>query len=67
VKDPAIVWAGGRWHLLFSYVTDDPSLPGGVRWDIATAASTDMVHWSAVDPWPAQRGVSGVASPDIVR
>ncbi len=67
VKDQAIVWAGGRWHLLFSYVTDDPSLPGGVRWDIATAASTDMVHWSAVDPWPAQRGVSGVASPDIVR
>jgi hypothetical protein len=67
VKDQAVVWAFGRWHLLFSYVTDDPSGPGGVRWDIATATSTDLVHWSAVDPWPTQPGVSGVASPDIVR
>jgi hypothetical protein len=67
VKDQAIVWAGGRWHLVFSYVTDDASLPGGVRWDIATATSTDLVRWSTVDPWPAQHGVSGVASPDLVR
>jgi hypothetical protein len=67
VKDEAVVWAGGRWHLLFSYVTYDPSSPGGIRWDIATATSTDMVHWSGVDPWPAQPGVYGVASPDIVR
>jgi hypothetical protein len=67
VKDQAIVWAGGRWHLVFSYVTYDPALPGGVRWDIATATSADLLHWSAVDPWPAQRGVAGVASPDIVR
>jgi hypothetical protein len=67
VKDQAIVWAAGRWHLVFSYVRDDPSLPGGIRWDIATATSTDMVHWSAVDRWPAQPGVTGVASPDIVR
>jgi hypothetical protein len=67
VKDEAVVWAGGHWHLLFSYVSYDPSGPGGIRWDIATATSTDMVHWSAVDPWPLQPGVSGVASPDIVR
>jgi hypothetical protein len=67
VKDQAIVWAGGRWHLVFSYVTDDASRPGGVRWDIATATSADLVHWSTVDPWPAQHGVSGVASPDLVR
>ena len=67
VKDQAVVWAGGRWHMLFSYVTTDPDLPGGVRWDIATATSPDMVHWSAPDPWPAQPGVLGVASPDIVR
>ncbi len=67
VKDQAIVWSGGRWHLIFSYVTDDVSSPGGIRWDIATATSADMVHWSPVDPWPTQPGVSGVASPDIVR
>ena len=67
VKDEAVIWAGGRWHLLVSYVTDDPSLPGGVRWAIATATSTDMTNWSALDPWPPQPGVMGVASPDIVR
>ena len=67
VKDQALVWAGGRWHMLFSDVTDDARLPGGVRWDIATATSTDLVHWSAPVRWPAQRGVVGVVSPDIVR
>jgi len=66
-KDEAVIWAGGRWHMLFSYMTHDPADPGGVRWNIATATSTDMVHWSAPDPWPVQSGVVGVASPDIVR
>lgn len=66
-KDEALVWAGGRWHLLFSYVTTDVSIPGGVSWAIAGATSPDLVHWSAVTPWPAQRGALGVASPDIVR
>ncbi|MHB8219973.1 MAG: glycoside hydrolase family protein [Acidimicrobiales bacterium] len=66
-KDEAVIWAGGRWHMLFSYMTHSASDPGGVRWNIATATSTDMVHWSAPDPWPAQIGVVGVASPDIVR
>jgi hypothetical protein len=67
VKDEAIVWAGGSWHLLFSYVTDDRSLPGGVRWDIATATSQNLVHWSRPTVWPRQPGVLGVASPDVVR
>ena len=67
VKDEALVWAAGTWHMLFSQVTTDPSLPGGVRWDVATSTSRDLVHWSAVSPWPAQAGVLGVASPDIVR
>lgn len=67
VKDQALIWAGGRWHMLFSEVTDDAALPGGVRWDIATATSTDLVHWSAPVPWPTQRGVIGVVSPDVVR
>ena len=67
LKDQAVVWADGRWHALFSDVTDDPSGPGGIRWDIATATSPDLQHWSAVSPWPAQPGVLGVASPDLVR
>lgn len=67
VKDQAIIWANGQWHMLFSYVIDDASFPGGIRWNVATATSKDMVHWSPPDPWPLQRGVLGVASPDIVR
>jgi hypothetical protein len=67
VKDEALLWSGGTWHMLFSQVTDDPSLPGGVYWDVATATSPDLVHWSKASPWPAQAGVTGVASPDIVR
>ena len=67
VKDEALIWAAGTWHMLFSYVTIDRSLPGGVRWDVATSTSRDLVHWSAISPWPRQAGVLGVASPDIVR
>jgi len=66
-KDEALLWTGGRWHMLFSYVTNDPSAPGGVSWNIATATSTDLAHWSGAVPWPRQRGVLGVASPDITR
>jgi hypothetical protein len=67
VKDEAVVRAGATWHLLFSYVTNDPLLPGGVRWDIASATSGDLVHWSLPSLWPRQPGVLGVASPDVVR
>jgi hypothetical protein len=65
VKDQAIVWTGGRWHMLFSYVTNDPGAPGGVRWDIGAATSRDLTHWSAPSLWAPQPG--GEASPDIVR
>jgi hypothetical protein len=67
VKDEALMWAGGRWHMLFSYLTADASLPGGVSWGIATATSPDLLHWSGASPWPRQAGVLGVASPDVVR
>ena len=67
VKDQAIVWAAGTWHMVFSDVTTDPALPDGVHWNIATATSRDLVHWSAASPWPPQAGTLGVASPDIVR
>jgi len=66
-KDQALVWAMGRWHMLFSYVTNDVPVPGGEHWNIAVASSSDLVHWTAPTPWPAQPGVVGVASPDIVR
>jgi len=67
VKDQALIWAAGRWHMLFSDVTDDVHLPGGVRWDVATATSTDLLHWSRPVLWPRQSGVIGVVSPDVVR
>jgi len=65
VKDQALIWAGGRWHMLFSYVTNNTTVPGQESWDIATAESTDLRHWSAPAPWSEQPG--GMASPDIVR
>jgi len=65
VKDQALIWAAGRWHLVFSYVTNGSLAPNAPRWDIATAQSTDLVHWSAPRPWSEQPG--GMASPDVVR
>jgi hypothetical protein len=67
VKDQALVWAGGEWHMLFSYVTNDVPTKGAEVWNIASATSPDLWHWSAPSPWPVQAGVDGVASPDIVR
>jgi hypothetical protein len=67
VKDQALVWALGRWHMLFSYVTNDVPTRGAAHWNIASATSPDLVHWSDLSPWPAQAGALGVASPDIVR
>jgi hypothetical protein len=66
-KDQALVWAFGRWHMLFSYVTNDVPVPGGEHWNIAVASSADLVHWTAPQPWAEQPGVVGVASPDVVR
>ena len=65
VKDQALVWDAGRWHMVFSYVTNDSPVSGQEHWGIATAESTDMVHWSAPMPWSDQPG--GMASPDVVR
>lgn len=66
-KDEAIVWYAGRWHMIFSYARHDRTAPGGVRWDIATATSTDLSHWSAAELWPRQPEALGTASPDVVR
>jgi hypothetical protein len=65
VKDQALIWANGTWHMLFSYVTNDTTVPGQEHWGIATAQSTDLRHWSPAAPWTEQPG--GMASPDVVR
>ncbi len=67
VKDEQLIWADGKWHMLFSYMTHDPADPGGVHWNVATSTSTDLTRWSAPSPWPAQTGTLGVAAPKIVR
>jgi hypothetical protein len=64
-KDQALIWANGRWHMIFSYVTNDTTIPGQEHWGIATAASRDLRHWTAPSVWSEQPG--GMASPDIVR
>ncbi len=64
-KDQALVWASGRWHMLFSFVSNATARPNAQRWQIATAESRDLVHWSKPVPWSEQRG--GMASPDVVR
>ncbi len=61
------MWVDGEWHMLFSYVTNAAPTPGAEHWDVASATSPDLEHWSAPVPWPAQPGALGVASPDVVR
>jgi hypothetical protein len=59
VKDPAIVWGGGRWQALFSSV--DPT----GRWRIGTSTSPDLVHWSKLGELAHDPAVEGEASPDV--
>jgi hypothetical protein len=61
VKDQALQWSGGSWHMLFSDMTHTPSAPH-VRFDVAVARSQDLLHWSAPTIIAAD-----AASPDIVR
>jgi len=61
VKDQALQWSGGSWHMLFSDMTATRAAPH-VRFDVAVATSADLVHWSAPHVI-----ASDAASPDIVR
>jgi hypothetical protein len=65
VKDQALVWANGRWHMVFSYVTDSTSRADRQTWAIASSESGDLEHWTSPSIWSEQPG--GMASPDIVR
>jgi hypothetical protein len=60
VKDPAVVWAPGRWQALFSSVT-----PAG-QWRIGSATSADLSRWSPRGELPHDAAVEGEASPDVV-
>ncbi|HSZ37429.1 MAG TPA: hypothetical protein VK773_10095 [Acidimicrobiales bacterium] len=61
VKDQALQWSGGSWHILFSDMTATRAAPH-VHFDVAVATSRDLLHWSA--PRVIARNA---ASPDIVR
>jgi hypothetical protein len=61
VKDQALQWSGGAWHMLFSDMTQTDTAPH-VRFAVAVASSTDLRRWSA--PRIIARDA---ASPDIVR
>jgi hypothetical protein len=61
VKDQALQWSGGEWHMLFSELSATRTAPH-VHWDVAIADSPDLRHWSA--PTVIARNA---ASPDIVR
>ena len=61
VKDPALVYAGGAWHALFSAVDRAGT------WRIGLASSPDLRHWSAITTMPHDPTIAGEVSPDVVR
>lgn len=61
VKDQALQWSGGEWHMLFSDMTQTAAA-AHVRFDVAVSSSPDLVHWTA-----PRVIATNAASPDIVR
>ena len=61
VKDQALQWSGGAWHMLFSDMTATSAAPH-VRFSVAESSSRDLQHWS--EPRVI---ANDAASPDIVR
>ena len=61
VKDQALQWSGGTWHMLFSDMTHTRATPH-VKFDVAIAQSPDLRHWST-----PRVIATNAASPDIVR
>jgi hypothetical protein len=61
VKDQALQWSGGAWHMLFSDMIETKSAPH-VRFSVAVSSSSDLKHWSS-----PRIIASNAASPDIVR
>ena len=61
VKDQALQWSGGAWHMLFSDMTETKAAPH-VAFSVAVSSSPDLRHWSS-----PQVIADNAASPDIVR
>ncbi len=61
VKDQALQWSGGTWHMLFSAMTATRAVPH-VRFSVAMSSSRDLQHWTAPHVI-----ADNAASPDIVR
>jgi hypothetical protein len=61
VKDQALQWSGGSWHMLFSDMTETRT-PPHVHFDVAISQSADLRRWTT-----PRVIASNAASPDIVR
>ncbi len=61
VKDQALQWSGGTWHMLYSDMTETKA-PPYVRFSVAISSSADLMHWTS----PCVIATNA-ASPDIVR
>ena len=61
VKDQALQWSGGEWHVLFSDMTATKARPH-VHFSVAVSSSRDLRHWTS-----PQVIAEDAASPDIVR
>ncbi len=61
VKDQALQWSGGAWHMLYSDMTQTRAAPH-VRFSVAISSSPDLRHWTS-----PRVIAEDAASPDIVR
>jgi len=61
VKDQALQWSGGAWHMLYSDMTETKWAPY-VHFSVAISSSSDLKHWTS-----PRIIASNAASPDIVR
>ena len=61
VKDQALQWSGGAWHMLYSDMTEIHAAPH-VHFSVAISSSPDLRHWTS-----PRVIADNAASPDIVR
>jgi hypothetical protein len=61
VKDQALQWSGGEWHMLFSDMTETKAAPY-VHFSVAVSSSPDLRRWTS-----PRVVADDAASPDIVR
>jgi len=62
LRDEAVRFHGGRWHVLFTDVVGDPA-----RFRLGGATSRNLRTWSAKRARPTQPHALETASPDITR